>query len=149
MHSYEICPQDYGAANHGVAPNHSSVCHYLSVICHILLVELVLLLNLEPGVESLLGFSWSWAGSICALLHPRLGTTGNSVLGRKLKNMWEETHNNASWVEILSCMTRSTLNSHWGQMGAEHLSDKTEVVVHWLEKCGIHWVCTIYQLIRQ
>lgn len=110
MHSNEICPHDYGATNHGVAPNRSSVCHYLSVIYNILLVELVLLLNLEPGVESLLGLSWNWAGFLCALLYSIPGT---QCWAENPKNMWEETPNDASYLEILPCMARSTLSSHW------------------------------------
>lgn len=101
------------------------------------------------GVPAWLQLELSWLPLRPAPSHPRLGTMGHPVLGRKLKNTWKETTNDASYLEILSCMTRSTLNSHWGRMGAQHLSDKTEVVVHWLEKWGIHWICTIYQLIPQ
>lgn len=59
MHKYEIQPQDHQVPNHGVAPNHSYMCHYISVICDVFLVELVLLLNLQalslkPEVEPLL-----------------------------------------------------------------------------------------------
>lgn len=72
-----------------------------------------------------------------------LQATQTPVLIRKHANTWEGTHNNILHLEALSCKIRSTLNSQWCQMGAgstEHLSDKIEVVVQWLEKIGIHWI---------
>lgn len=92
--------------------------------------------------------SWLPSHAVCpAPSHSRrssgLQTTRNPALISKHANTWEGTWNDVSYLEALSCKIWSTLNSQWCQTGAgstEHLSDKTEVVVQWLEEIGIHWI---------
>lgn len=78
------------------------------------------------GVPAWLQLELIWLPLCPAPSHPRLGTMGNPALGRKLKNMWEETPNDASYLGSLPCIARSTLNSHCGQMEAEHFSGKRQ-----------------------